>query len=228
MMDKVKIILSFGDYSVEAGEIECYPTGQKVGNHYKFMVGGKEVSIRSEDWLSMQFRDHKWRIDASLESIQKAFARLEKPISLGGDGMIPVTRAGKPGIKSCKIKIQGVFHHAEQDEIEPAHSHTVTVPLSWLEERNGRLYIARWRANRVLHERVLKSLAWPKHIVGGVWLEADKVWNKVFKPLVDAIPSVKKEADKYQADLKSQRKDRHKQIVARLNLSCSCRTCSGQ
>lgn len=65
------------------------------------------------------------------------------------------------------------------------HSHTLTVPVSQLVERDGQWYAPRWLLMRtVVHERILRASDGLQRIDGGAGSGLRDVWHELWEPML--------------------------------------------
>ena len=165
------------------------PLGDVVGREVKLRLLGQTVSVDraalSRLWPGST-AEITWTVDASEAALRAAHEQLAALIRQGSSALIPVSRAGGGRTeKSGKITVSGVLHPpAGLDDEATVHSHTLTVPVSQLVERDGQWYAPRWLLMRTVHERIFEGKRWPQCIDGGVWLGAEDVWHELWEPML--------------------------------------------
>jgi hypothetical protein len=86
--------------------------------------------------------------------------------------------------KSGKITVSGVLHPpAGLDDEATVHSHTLTVPVSQLVERDGQWYAPRWLLMRTVHERIFEGKRWLS-VSTAAFGWAEDVWYELWEPML--------------------------------------------
>lgn len=165
------------------------PLGDHFGREVKLRLLGQTVSVDraalSRLWPKIG-SDVTWTVEASRDGLRAAHAKLDALIRAGSSAYVPVTRFGGGHTdKSCKVRVAEVTHPAAGLGMPTiTHSHTLTVPVSQLIERQGQWYAPRWLLMRAVHERIFDGKRWPVRIEGGIWLGADDLWRDLWEPMM--------------------------------------------
>lgn len=192
---------------------------RKVGREQTLIFSDQKIGLLESDLrklFSFQKGIATWIIPAHRQGIEDAYSRLKAAVERGGSAMIPVRKSGKgPSEKSIKATVQGVIHSLRDREVCPhTYSHTLTLPATIVVEQDGQSYAPRWFLKRTIRERILKNKSWPE-IMGGVWLDADMIWNDVFAPLEKEIEIMKREEEKEREKWRRMKENQEKERAER-------------
>lgn len=115
-------------------------------------------------------------------------------VANGGNGHIQVKPAGNgPTQRSRRVRFCARLNRSNDDK--SITTHTVTVPVSMVAIVEGRHYLPRWFATRVIRERVLKNKSWPSLPDAGVWLDAQRAWSELFDEPVRRLEQYRLDAE---------------------------------
>lgn len=154
-----------------------------VPENLRFEVNAREMR-RAMGGADNSF---SWSIMATQEAIEAASKQLANAALQLDTYPIPVRRSGKgPTEQSCKVVVERVrsYFHDPRDRDKQARTHTLTVPVSQLVERDGQMYAPRWLLERTARTRLHSGVADEVHIDASPWPYADLVWNAFWVPLL--------------------------------------------
>lgn len=138
--------------------------------------------------------------EADLKALFEGYCQA---IKRGDSALIAVQAAGKgPTPASSKIKVAARWPDPEHgSDATKLQEHTITVPVSQLEQRADGLYAPRWLIRQTLYTRLKFR---PASVPGGQWFGAQQLWDEVFAPAWAAV------------ELETERLARDAQEMARL------------